>query len=577
MKKIALLAVFLLAIGLVAGVAEDKPLTLSGSVDLSIGDDDVKLAPGAAFSPGKTGVVATLKIGSASDKVEAGITIDLAQAITKTSAVDGYQDYQDTAYTGNGYAYLQNLADWAYYKVNAAANTYVDDTGAKVALSTLFTFDAETWDAANEDIITKTGPWTVIDVGDLTDAQKTATLSTEIGLTFGVAMTDWDTFWTAADTALTAFAFDSNNEPIVLESADAKALAAAHAMKDLWTDWRDGVFGEPTDDSWANSFPIKNAYLKLNKVLGVVDIMGEIEGRAVGVGSMVVSDKNNTTGNDANFGASLALSEGVVSGLTASVLVTGSDPDMAAAVSQDYETTIDDVAAAVEPIWGGQIDIGYATKMFGATVQFGVVDLKDFAAWQASIQPFVSLADIAGLSLKGEFNLIGGATMAMAAGASLGASIMGISPSVGFYWKDKNFGGDDSYTTGGGPDSITGDSGLMTEFNSTDDTAATALAIAASVDLAKLISMKLVTLSGGYDMLLSGSKDAGWNAGVALDFAEVLKMPVTLSFNISQWAAEALLWSGVLGYTYDKLGVTFTLGQTDTDVIGWALAGKISF
>jgi hypothetical protein len=117
----------------------------------------------------------------------------------------------------------------------------------------------------------------------------------------------------------------------------------------------------------------------------------------------------------------------------------------------------------------------------------------------------------------------------------------------------------------------------MTEFNSTDDVAATALALAASVDLAKLISMKLVTLSGGYDMLLTGSKDAGWNVGVALDFAEVLKMPVTLAFNISQWEAEALLWSGVLGYTYDKLGVTFTLGQTDTDVIGWALAGKISF
>jgi len=140
-----------------------------------------------------------------------------------------------------------------------------------------------------------------------------------------------------------------------------------------------------------------------------------------------------------------------------------------------------------------------------------------------------------------------------------------------------NFGGDDSYTTGSGADSITKDSGLMTEFNSTDDVAATALALAASVDLAKLISMKLVTLSGGYDMLLTGSKDAGWNAGVALDFAEVLKMPVTLAFNISQWEAEALLWSGVLGYTYDKLGVTFTLGQTDTDVIGWALAGKISF
>ena len=573
MKKIALLAVFLLAIGLVAGVAEDKPLTLSGSVDFSIGDDDVKLAPGPAFAGANTGAVATFKLGSASDKVEAGVTINLLPAIAKTAGVDAYQDILAgyPAYTGNAYAYLQPLADWAHYKVNG--KTFLSDAGTQVAFPV---FNAETWDdLINEAIITGTGPWTVF---DLDAATKNAALSGQIAATATVAGNQWAIFWGAMDAALFAFEFDGDSVPFVLENATAPQLAAAHAMVTFWTDWRNGVFGEPTSDSWANSFPVKNAYLKVKKVAGVVDIMAEIEGKAVGVGSMVTSAKNGTSGNDANFGVSLALSEGVVSGLSASVLVTGSDADMAAAVGQDYENLIDDVADPVEPVWGGQVDIGYATKMFGATVQFGVVDLKaDPFKWIASVQPFVSLADIAGLSLKGEFNLIGTDPIGMGAGASLGASIMGISPSVGFYWKDVNFGGDDSYTTGSGADSITKDSGLMTEFNSTDGDAATALALAASVDLAKLISMKLVTLSGGYDMLLTGSKDAGWNAGVALDFAEVLKMPVTLSFNISQWEAEALLWSGVLGYTYDKLGVTFTLGQTDTDVIGWALAGKISF
>ena len=155
---------------------------------------------------------------------------------------------------------------------------------------------------------------------------------------------------------------------------------------------------------------------------------------------------------------------------------------------------------------------------------------------------------------------------------------MGIAPKVGFYWKNAAFGGDGS-TNDVLPatDDITTDSGLMAEFNSIDEADAAALAIAASADLAKLIGMKLVTVSGGFDMMLIGGTENGWNAGVALDFAEVLKMPVTLSFSVSKWAAEALLWSGVLGYTYDKLGVTFTLGQTDTAVIGWALAGKVSF
>jgi hypothetical protein len=563
MKKIALLAVFLLAIGLVAGVAEDKPLTLSGSVDFSIGDDDVALAPGAAFSGAKTGAVASFKLGTASDKVEAGVTLNLAPAITLTAGADAMPAATIQDYDGTGYEFLQELCDYAYYMING--KTYLNDAGGQTAFVAM---DPELWDAGNEAVITGTGPWTVTDLDDIAE---TVTLSAELRAIYTAALVELDTTLTAVEGTLSSWILDGN---IVLEGA-AGPVAAAQEMQTFYDDAYAYIWGDDTDDTWASSFPVTSAYLKVKKIAGVVDIMAEIEGKAVGVGSMVTSDA--TSGNDANYGVTLALSEGVVAGLTASVLVTGSDADMAAAVSEDYETVIVDAAAASEPVWGGQVEFGYATKMFGATVQFGVVDLTDFAAWQASIQPFLSMPDVAGLSVKGEFDLLGGATMGMAAGASVGASIMGIAPSVGFYWKNAAFGGDASTNDVTGADDLTTDSGLMAEFNSIDAADAAALAIALSVDLKDLMKMKLVTLTGGFDMMLIGGTENGWNAGVAFDLAEVLKAPLTASFNISKWAAEDLLWSGALGYTYDKLGVTFTLEQTEADVIGWSLAGKVSF
>ncbi len=93
MKKLALLAAFLLIFGLALGVAQtEKPLTLSGSVEFTLGDDNIKEDPSSAFSASNAGVIATLQIGTASDKVEAGVTLDLTPVIAKTSGVDYFGD-----------------------------------------------------------------------------------------------------------------------------------------------------------------------------------------------------------------------------------------------------------------------------------------------------------------------------------------------------------------------------------------------------------------------------------------------------------------------------------------------------
>lgn len=554
MKKILLLAVFLMAIGLVAGVAEDKPLTLSGSVDFSIGDDDLAVAPGPAFSGAKTGAVATFKLGTASDKVEAGITINLAPAITKTDGADADPGIGAGTSSATGYEFLQAMLDWYTYKM--AGQDYTDEAGA-----------TQTFAVINFTLV----------------AYNSAGLITADGTNFVVAdivaedPIDIQNDYIAIRTAILAeidgmSTYDSGDDIIIDGTAD--EVAARQDEQTMYGDFYGYVWGDDTDDSWASSFPITNAYLKVKKVFGVVDIMAEIEGKAVGVGSMVTN--SSTSGNDANYGVSLALSEGVVSGVNASVLVTGYDADMAAAVDPDLETIVYDDADAVEPVWGLQVDAGYAAEMYGAQVQFGVVDLLDLAnTWMLSVQPSVSLADIAGLSVNGEFDLVPAGGFGI--GAKVGASILGVAPSVGFYYKNAAFGGDDSIDDATAADSITTDSGLMAEFDSIDEADAAALAIAVSADLADLMKMKLVTLNGGFDMMLVGGTDTGWSAGVDFDLAEVLKAPLTVSFSISKWAAEDLLWSGVVGYTYDKLGVTFTLEQTEADVIGWSLAGTVSF
>jgi hypothetical protein len=569
MRQLALLAAFLLIFGLTFGMAEE--LTLSGSVEWSMGDDDIKEAPGFDFDGSKTGAVATLKIGSMDGNVEAGVTLNLLPTITKTDGVDIHDDVAGGEDTDNFYDVLQNLCDWAHYKING--KTYLNDAGGQTAWGAL-AIDPEAWDSvvgANEAIITGTGPWTVTDLDDLT---KTDTLSAEIWDTVQNAHADFDGLYSGISLVdPVAWAYVDHDTTHVLEGTAAE-VAAAEAMQDHYEDYQEDVFEAvtaKTDDSWANAFPITSAYLNVKNVFGVLDFMAEIEGRAVGVGSMVTSDA--TAGNDANVGLTVGLSDGVVDGLSFSVLVTTSD-DGAAAVDQDYETAIDDVEAAEEPVWGMLIEAGYDAGIVAADVGFGLADLSDTAAYIAGLGVGVSMPDMAGLAADVELNLVGGDDMGLGVGASVGAGIMGISPTVGVYWKNEFFGDDDTDNDITGADTIEDEEGMMAEFDSTK-ASLTALGIDVAVDLADLMGMKLLSLSGGYDMILSGN--SGWDVGVGLDLAEVLGMPVTVGFDISKWAEEDLIWAAVLGYTYSSLGVSLTVEQTEEDVVGWSLAGKVTF
>ncbi|MEW5816646.1 MAG: hypothetical protein AB1798_14790, partial [Spirochaetota bacterium] len=357
--------------------------------------------------------------------------------------------------------------------------------------------------------------------------------------------------------------------------------AAAETESDLWDSFAEYVYGlgDNTEDSWAAKTPIKSAYLKLNKIAGVVDLTFELNGTPVGVGSMVTSDKS---AGDANLGVTLGLSDGVVPGLSASILVNQAAG--VAAVSDSGDTWSDETDAEEKAVLGSLLKVGYSMDVagmkIGAVLKAGI---KDFAAIGENLvlgfEPSFSMPDLMALAIKGEVDLLllGSGTTGLGLGAGVSAAIMGISPSVNFYMKNASYYGDDSYDFFDADD--IDDSSAMAEFNSIDDKGATLINVGLTVDLASILGMKLITLNAGGDFFLGdGYTNVGLNGGVDLTFADLIKIPLTVGFTIGQYAENDLTWAGTIGYTYAEIfKATFKLEQTEADVIGYSIGGKVSF
>jgi hypothetical protein len=344
-------------------------------------------------------------------------------------------------------------------------------------------------------------------------------------------------------------------------------------MEDLYDEFSDYVLGEDTDDSWAASSPITNAYLRLNQIAGVLDLSFELNGKAVAVGSMVTTHK--TTG-DADLGVSAALSSGVVPGLSASVLFTSDGGEF----EDDDDTTYDYEKEEDDPIQGLQINAGYSSAFgpltAGVDLSYGFEDIAETSEFGFSLRPSVSAAELYGLSVSGEFQYVGADDPGMGAAAKIGATVMGITPSVAFYWKDEYFGGDDSRDYAD-KDDVNTDTSAMATFNSVDDETETMIGIAVKADLAELMGMKLLTVSGGYDMVTEQDLN-GWNVGVGVDLNEVAGQPVTASFNTSKYADEDTVWTAKVNYLFaQNFNASFTLSQPEEEVISWGIAGKVSF
>lgn len=580
MKRLILVAVLVL-LSLSFAMAEEKSLTVSGSVNFSIGDSDIDAAPGPAFGSGKAGAVGSLSLGVANEHAEAGVTISLTPTITKTALTTA-----GPADNSTNYAKMELMIKW-YAAKKGDSDYFPADTPA-------YNYSWNTSDTSKFDFIGTDG----ITVKAIDDASIvnlwTSDPNCHIAATalyndiLGKIENEIDEISILYDAGFKSSTSPDNvaGSAYIDQNWSSAEQAEAVIERDTFASFFSHVFGSDTEDSFAATFPVSGAYLKLKSIFDALDIIFEVNGKQVSIGSMVTS--NLTAPQAANMGVTLGLAPGVVEGLGASVLFTHLADT--AAGGENHETYAwDEPAAAAEGITGLMLDVGYTLPdIGGGKVKFGIPNLSDASAFLLSVLPSISVADAAGLSIGGEFNVIGGATMGMGAGASIGMSIMGISPTIKFYWKDENFHGNNTYDAlndidNPSPVDAIDETSLTGEFGSTDIESATALNIAVAVNLAELMGMKLISINGGYGMMLSGSSNPGWNAGLTLDLSEVAKMPISLGFSAAQYGDVKLTWGGNIGYTYSELfKLTASINQTQTDaaaadIFAWNVAGSIGF
>jgi hypothetical protein len=571
-----------LAIGLFA--ADVETLSVSGSVGMSFGDDELDDGAGPGFSSSMSGAFATISVGSSNDKVEAGVTVSLVPSVAFTDDSDN-----DDLDTGNGYDLIGDLVDW--YDTVMAGKAILN-TGATFPEIDFNGIEDSVEAGSGLDFIIYGSPTEGWDVYDSDDQSLATDAETAHASALYSAVRDA----ILAEIQGVSDLYDyANSDYIDASWTDAEATLAYYE-KELYTGLYNYVYGEDTDASCAATTPVSGAYLRLNAIGGVLDVEFEVNGKAVSLGSLVTSAANGT--GDAELGLTLALDEAVVPGLTVSLLVNEDPPE---ADDDDDYTTFDEEGDRDADITasdiGLELNVGYVADLngmsVGGMVEFGALDLLGGGSFLIGIAPTFAMPDVAGLNVDAEFNMITGDTLGMGIGAKVGASIMGISPTVGFYFKNDAYGGDDSYTTyfdgdTSDPseldtaDDITSDSvddsSLMSEFNSTDDSAATALAVDLSVDLAELMGMKLLTLGLGADFFLSGEGAFGMDGSIGLDLSEVLGQPLTVGFTMGQYKDNTLTWSGNIGYTYAELfGASFTIAQNSDEEVSYSIGGTVSF
>jgi len=321
------------------------------------------------------------------------------------------------------------------------------------------------------------------------------------------------------------------------------------------------------------------------KLFDVADLTLHMKGKGVGVGSMVTSiNTAQDTSDETPLGMTLGLADGVVEGVSASMLFNSYAAS--AAVAEDFDTIGIEADAAVAHVFGLALSGGYTLPgedlALSGNLTVGIKDLDDLAnAYVVGLTVDFGMPSMFDLAVGFEFNYLAG--NGMGAGVNVGAEIMGIAPSVTFLYKNAAFGGDDTYTTSYDidypvTDDVDTESGMQAEFDAIDSADAMALSIGLSVSTEKLMDLKLATLSGGYDMMLAGGTESGYNAALGIDFTDIAEVPVTLDASISNWAELGLNYGVSLGYTYEMVGITASYDVNEVDgETTYSVLAKISF
>lgn len=626
MKKVLAIVAVLAFIASFAVFADDAMAppapSYTGSVGFTWGSADLDNNP-KVFSNSSSGTVGSVKLGIDSDKVAAGVTIGLVPTITKVGGTDNYgRGYggQTLAANSNFYSLASNVLNWYKGKQGAWDNgskitytateaalldyskrtktsdpsTYVTDFVTITTTAKPYTFSIADEPASyTTDYVSRVaGFFKAILDAELTDIATLATDSTTGADFISIPAGDWngataafnggtlDGYTVGAqDTSLTTgtyyFVLDNNGDAVGLVKDKDKFNDAVIAYKSVF----DNVFGAYAADSWTAAYPISNAFITIKKIGGVVDL-GLAYNKDATVGSMVTSQYTKPGNTDPKAGMSIGLSDGVIPGVSASVYVdTNAGTN---GVGDNVETIAnEDNGGLGKPVVGVLISGGYSTDMFGVKLGAMIGDttaIGDNLAF--SIQPSVTLADLFGLNVAGEFTMgrKNGDAGGFGAGVKVGATMMGISPAVTFKYKNAAFSGAGDSNLDGS-DAISSSSASAT-FDSIDSADAAYFQLDASADLSSLIGMKLVSVNLGYQMMLMGSDYMGYSGGLSFDFNDVLKMPLTAGWSLSTYdnADNGTSNDFTLGYKIGAAALTAEYQISGTGPTNlFQIGAKVSF
>jgi len=586
MKKALMLAA---AIALLAApvFAEDEAPTLgglhgaSGSVEFSFGDDKINDGEAFGFGSDKDGSTkSSITASIATEKVEAGATISLVPTVelNKNDNTVETKDINTDAYDaaikwyktekGDDYGYFTQKFVWEDEIWAALQALTLPNGGFTLAEAKAMYTDADGWDIDGDDIKDSSDFESVknaLDAAILGNIKAEITaLDNEAGIVYTYALANDDaTKYTvkviAGENVLHTDGDPTTTDPYTLVTdAEAKVIAA---INEATSDFNDAYGGVDGDDTYDVTYPVSDAYFRLLGVAGVVDVEFELNGKNVAVGSKFTQEEDN---DPLHLGMGLALTEGVVEGLSASILYTH---DAAVAAKTDDILTIgsekEDAEDAANAIL---VKGGFAHELFNASADFAITNFKEIDPW-FSVRGGVTLADIAGLNADLEFTKLDKDNgMGLAIGA--GASILGITPSVDFRYHIEGTDKFDTTEYGEESDSKTTDETALAYFNS-ELTSNGYLGFGLAVDFAEIMGMSLITLDGGFNMVFTKYvKDADkkvyynndWNVGLDLDFTELFA-PVTLGGGFSSTFDMVRAWDLAVGAEFFGVTAAVALGD----------------
>jgi len=548
----AILSAFAIAIAAQEAVQETGPV-LSGSVSAGFVENNLFGNPFVEDIPGLSGELgdatvelrlSSLAFLSAIDRslykgveseerrmgFEAGLSLDLADLLDLGSASSEDDFNADTS----GYPFIQRMLDW-----------YVNNRAR-------YGLPAQTWPTTSYGM--SSGRYRFI-YGNTAEPIEWVVWTQEKWSDARSLYTDLEDIINAAIEAVSPDVTSGSHETINQYdylSLTPQAQRLVLLEQEAAASFQDHVYG--SDSSLAqNGVKIRNAWLTLTDVFGVMNARFDFKGPLLSVGSLVRSPR--TAQEESGPLLALSMAPGLIPGLSVSLstAITGGTPS----VAEDWNTKSMELFPG-HPAWVGA-KLSAAYDFYALTGQDLRVSLDALApdlavrpdSFALSASARYALAGILSVDVAAEFNALlwndryveGDASVfAMAAALDASAAWNGLGGSIRAAYKTAGFGG----WGGNDADDLFPAADLWSDFDAAKLGTAVAVQAGVKLDPSAILGRRLLVLEGGFGMLLYGQaalavQGSGWFADAALDFQDLIGAPLSVDLTVSSWTNHGLV------------------------------------